>query len=115
MNEKSEDTDFDIENFKEGAKEFTRQFIRLLEKTEKRRSELVDMIIPQLSPETKRKIVNDYDEVDYLKFDDDKLRHHLEALIIDFDANLHWLEKSEISVLSGIINQKPLVSFSSPD
>ena len=87
--------------------------VSLMEKNQKRRDGLVEMLIPQLAPEAKCKIINE--GADFLESDDDKLRHHLEVLIEDFDANLHWLEESEISALAGIINQKPLVSFFSPD
>ena len=103
------------EKISEGISAGASLVVSLMEKNQKRRDGLVEMLIPQLAPEAKRKIIDDYEGVDFLESDDDKLRHHLEVLIEDFDANLHWLEESEISALAGIINQKPLVSFSSPD
>lgn len=87
----------------------------LIRKNKKRRDELVKMLIPQLAPETKRKIIESQKPFVLEIFDDAILERYLSELITDFDANLHWLEENEISALAGIINQKPLISFCGPD
>ena len=89
--------------------------VDLMRKSKKRRDGLLEILIPQLAPEAKCKIIDDYEGVDFLESDDEKLKYHLETLIKDFDANLHQLEESEVSALAGIINQKPLISFFDPE
>lgn len=78
--------------------------------------ELISLIMPLLSPKTKREIVESGKSC-YVALKEkppsDKylLESHLEMTILDFDQNIHLLDKTEIPAVAKILNKEPMKSF----
>ena len=91
-------------------------FLKIIKEGQKRKEELVNLIIPLLSQETKREIVESWKSCYVIlknPVPNDKylLESHLESTLFDFDQNVHYLDESKIPAFAKILNKEPLKSF----
>ena len=103
---------FNEDKFKEGLGEC----VKMIKKTRERKEKLVNLVVPLLSQKTKREIVESGKSCYVIlkqPVPSDKylLKRHLEDTLLDFDQNIHYLDKSEIPAFAKILNKEPLKSF----
>lgn len=100
----------------EGQINFMESFKKHIKSNKERMEEFLSLIVPLLSPQTKREIIENGKSC-YVtlkqKVPNNKylLESHLERTLLDFDQNICYLDKSRIPEVAKILNKKPMKSF----